>query len=91
MAAPNQSRVTANIVRIAPAGEVPDKKEVDLQALEVTPVGGPTFAKPGERLNCFTFEDLSGYSVGDQVVVEVEYIGDARRGTHQITSIARRP
>ena len=91
MAAPNRSSIKAKIVRLAPVGETSGKSELELEVFEIMPLNGPTFAKLGQVVKCFTFEVLDGLSVGDQIVAEVEYIGDARGGLHQITKVGRGP
>lgn len=87
MAAPNRSRIKARVFRAEQSKEFSDKWLLGLEILESSALSGPNFAKPGQKVEGFTFTPAWKGPLPALIEAEAEYIGDARRGTFHLTEV----
>lgn len=87
MAAPNRSRIKARVFRAEQSKEFPDKWLLELEIVESAALSGPNFARPGQKAAGFTFAAAWEAPLPALIEAEAEYIGDARRGTFQLSEV----
>ncbi len=92
MAAPNKVRVRARVLELQQDSQFRDKWRLEMEILGSESIKGPNFARVGERVKGFAFEDTPNFSpqdmiIGSIVIAEAEYVGDAKHGAFRLSRI----
>lgn len=87
MAAPNESEITAKVLRIEQSTEFPDKWFLELEILAIQNITGGTFAQVGDRVKAFTIASRPNFSANNMITAKAEFLGDAQGGSFRLTNI----
>ncbi|MBK9712078.1 MAG: hypothetical protein IPO81_12265 [Kouleothrix sp.] len=86
-AAPNQSRITANLLKVTQSPSFRDKWQLDLEIVEVESVQGGSFVQKGQLIQGFTIAETCAVAAGDTISATAEFLGDPRGGQLRLTNV----
>jgi hypothetical protein len=87
MAAPNNSRIKARILRMAQSEQYADKWQLEFEILESRNVTGANFARVGEKVEGFTFSTAWDIPLLAVVEADAEYVGGSQNGLFHLTNL----
>ncbi|MGB7924388.1 MAG: hypothetical protein WCF57_14180 [Pyrinomonadaceae bacterium] len=87
MAAPNRSRIKAKVLNVEQSAKYPDKWHLELEILEASGMGGPNFARVGQKAEGFSFGPSWDAPPPAIIEADAEYIGGAQGGQFQLSNV----
>jgi hypothetical protein len=86
-AAPNLSRIKANVRSVTQSPNFSDKWQFDLEIVDLEPVQGGTFVQKGQQIQGFMIADTCDVTSGDLISATAEFLGGPQGGQLRLTDV----